>query len=103
MARRVVWSAEALADLEALADYISKDSAFYAAAFIQEVLDAARTINRFPKRGRIAPELDNPNVRELLVREYRIIYGIEEARIVILALVHGKRDLRKLWKRNKKR
>lgn len=103
MARRVVWSAEALSDLEALADYISKDSAFYAAAFVQEVLDAARTLNRLPERGRIVPELDNPDVRELLVREYRIIYSIEETRIVILALVHGKRDLRKLWKRNRKR
>lgn len=103
MARKVAWSAEAVADLEALAGYIAKDSAFYAAAFIQEVLDTARTLNRFPQRGRTVPELDNPSIRELLVREYRIIYSIEEARIIILAIVHGKRDLRKLRRRNKRR
>lgn len=42
MARKVIWSHEATADLESLADYIARDSAFYAAALVQEIIDASR-------------------------------------------------------------
>ena len=97
MAREVVWSYEATDDLDVLAEYIAKDSAFYAAAFTQQILDISRSLNEFSDRGRIVPELGNPNIRELLIREYRLIYGIEKSRIVILALVHGARDLKRLW------
>jgi len=103
MARQIVWSYEASADIEALANYISRDSIFYAAAFIQETLDVSRSLNEFSERGRVVPEFGDPNIRELFVREYRLIYSIEEDRIVLLGLVHGKRDLKTLWKKEKRR
>lgn len=99
MARKVVWSHEAVADLNALAEYIERDSAFYAAGFVQEILDVSRSLNEFSSRGRIVPELRNANIRELFVREYRLIYSIEEPRVVILGLIHGKRDLKKLFEK----
>lgn len=102
MAREVVWTNEAAADLKALAEYIEKDSAFYSAAFVQEILDVSRSLDRFAERGRIVPELTSPDVRELLVREYRLIYSIDKARLVILGLIHGKRDLRRLWDKEKR-
>lgn len=95
MARKVVWSYEATTDLETLAKYIAKDSDFYAAAFVQEILDVSRSLDEFPERGRIVPEYGNPDVRELFVREYRLSYSVEKSRIVIIGLVHGKRDLKK--------
>lgn len=98
MAREVVWSAEAIADIESLANYIARDSVAYATSFIQEILDTSKTLSSFPKRGRVVPELDDASVRELLVRDYRIIYHVEKSRIVILGLIHGSRDLNKLWK-----
>jgi plasmid stabilization system protein ParE len=45
MARKIVWSFEATADLEAIADYIARDSSFYAASFVIEVR-AATKINK---------------------------------------------------------
>jgi addiction module RelE/StbE family toxin len=98
MAREVVWTAEAVNDLESLANYISRDSAAYAASFIQEILDAGKTLSEFSKRGRVVPELNDSAIRELLVRDYRVIYQIEKTRVVILALIHGSRDLSKSWK-----
>lgn len=103
MARKVNWAYKATTDLEALAEYIARDSAFYASAFVQEIRDASRSLNEFSERGRIVPELGNPNIRELFVREYRLIYSIEESRVVILGLIHGKRDLKRLWKRGKRK
>lgn len=97
MARKVVWSYEATDDLEAVAEYIARDSSFYAAAFVREVLDASHSLNEFSERGRIVPELANPDIRELFVKEYRLIYSIEESRVVVLGLIHGKRDLKRLW------
>jgi len=102
MARKIIWSFEATADLEAIADYIAKDSAFYAAAFVQEIRDASRSLVQFSERGRIVPELYNPNIRELFVKEYRLIYSIEESRVIILGLIHGKRDLMALWEREQR-
>ncbi len=103
MARQVVWSYEATADLEALANYIARDSEFYAASFVQEILDASHSLEMFGERGRIVPEFENSNIRELLIKEYRFIYHIEieKFRVVILGLIHGKRNLRKLRRRRK--
>ncbi len=66
MAWKVAWSNEATDDL---AEYIARDSSFYAAAFAQEILDVSHALNEFAERCRIVPELGNPNIRELLVRE----------------------------------
>lgn len=103
MVRKVNWSYEASADLEALAEYIARDSAFYASAFVREIRDASRSLNEFSERGRIVPEICNPNIRKLFVRECRLIYSIEESRVVVLGLIHGKRDLKKLWEREKRK
>ncbi len=101
MARRVVWSYEATADLNTLAEYIAKDSVYYAAALVREIRDATRSLNTFSERGRILPELNNSNIRELFIKEYRLIYSIEESRVVILGIVHGRRHLKKMWKDEK--
>lgn len=97
MARKIVWSYEATADLNALADHIARDSASYAASFVHEILLASRSLDILSERGRIVSELANPNIRELFIREYRLIYSIEETRTVILGLIHGRRDLKRLW------
>jgi plasmid stabilization system protein ParE len=64
---------------------------------VEKVLATSRTLNEFPERGRVVPELADPNVRELFVKEYRLVYSIEKSRIIILGLIHGKRELKKLW------
>jgi len=103
MARKIVWSFEATTDLEAIADYIAKDSTFYAASFVQEVREASGSLDKLSERGRIVPELSNPNIRELFIKEYRLIYSIEELRVVILGLIHGRRDLKTLWKKEQRK
>ena len=80
MARKVAWTFEAVDDLKTIADYIAKDSAFYATAFVQEIREASRTLKDFSERGRIVPELSNPNIRELIVKNYRLVNVIEGLR-----------------------
>lgn len=97
MAQKVSWTEVAWADLEDVADFISKDSPHYAAAFVREVQDAARTLNQLFERGRVVPEFGDPAIRELFVRDYRLIYKIKEGFVFIIAFIHGARDLQSLW------
>ncbi|MCR4286610.1 MAG: type II toxin-antitoxin system RelE/ParE family toxin [Deltaproteobacteria bacterium] len=103
MARKVVWAHEAIEDIDATAGYIARDSPYYASAFVQEVLDVGRSLDVVSSRGRVVPEIGNQNIRELFVREYRMIYCIEKGRVVILGLIHGRRDLENLLKKGKRR
>lgn len=97
MAREVTWTETAWNDLEEVADYIAKDSPHYAAAFVREVRDAARSLAYLAERGRAVPEFNDPNVRELFVRGYRLIYRVTEQAVYIVGFIHGARDLWALW------
>ena len=67
MALKVVWSKEALEDIKAIAEYISRDSEFYARATISKLINFSRSIGAFPKSGRIVPEVNDTKIRERLV------------------------------------
>ena len=88
----VKWSAPAKRDLKQIHDYIAKDSKYYGRKVAQNIAAATEELNEFPKIGRIVPEIGNPNVRELFVYSYRLIYEISTDSIEILAIIHGKRD-----------
>ncbi|HXG63495.1 MAG TPA: type II toxin-antitoxin system RelE/ParE family toxin [Blastocatellia bacterium] len=91
MAYEVVWSPEAIEDLESIADYIARDSPQYAMAVVEKALDTASKLSHFPFAGRIVPEVDNENIREKFVHSYRLIYRIEDEEVTIVAVIHGKR------------
>ena len=50
----VVWSPEALEDVEAIAAYIGRDSNFYAAAVVEKMLVTAAGLSDFPNVGRVS-------------------------------------------------
>jgi toxin ParE1/3/4 len=63
---KLVWSEPALADIESIRDYIRRDSEFYAGRFVNRIIEAVETFVELPARGRLVPEADDPNTRELL-------------------------------------
>ncbi|QNH15031.1 ParE toxin of type II toxin-antitoxin system, parDE [Xanthomonas sp. SS] len=89
----IVWTEPAVDSLQAIRDYVAHDSVFYAALFVNRLIDAAESLQAFPERGREVPEAGNPAVRELLFQSYHIIYRSHGAVVEILAIVHGARDL----------
>jgi len=88
---KVVWSPEALEDLEVIAEYIERDSRFYASAVVTKILEIAESLKNFPKTGRIVPEIGEENIRERLIYSYRLVYQIQKHQILIVAVIHGKR------------
>ena len=93
MAHRVVWSARALADVEAIASFIASDSPVYARSVVRRIVTLTHTLTDFPLAGRKVPESDDRNLRELIAFSYRIIYRIEGDDVMVAAVIHGKRDM----------
>ena len=102
MAGRVAWAETAADDLEQVSNYIARDSPRYAAAFVREVLDAARSLTDLAERGRIVPEFGDADIRELLVRSYRLSYHLGPDVVSIIGFIHGARDLLTLWERERR-
>ena len=93
MAHRIAWSRRAFQDIEAIADYIAQDSPAYAGAIVRNIISQTRMLARFPRAGRVVPELDDENIREVFAYSYRIIYRLVEDQVVVTAVIHGKRIL----------
>ena len=66
----------------------------YAQHFVEKIFEAVdRMLPAFPLLSRRVPEAENDNIREILFRSYRIIYRVENDRILMLGVLHGAQDL----------
>lgn len=86
---RVIWSPEAIEDLDSIAAYIERDSIRYAGAVVDRILERGRALESLPRSGRVVPEIGDPNIRECIVYSYRMIYQIQSHEILIVAIAHG--------------
>jgi plasmid stabilization system protein ParE len=83
---RVIWSPQALHDLESIRDFIARDSPLYAGLVIQRLVASVERLGAFPKSGRVVPELGRSDVREVIQPPFRIVYrlsgdGVEVATV----------------------
>jgi toxin ParE1/3/4 len=93
MAHRVVWSRRALQDLQAIAEYIAKDSPAYAVVVVKNIVQQTRLLSQFPRSGRKVPELrwrEYPRAVGLQLSNH---YRFQENEVLIAAVIHGKRIL----------
>ncbi|MFQ5487330.1 MAG: type II toxin-antitoxin system RelE/ParE family toxin [Gammaproteobacteria bacterium] len=95
----VKWSPEATEDLKFIAEYIARDSEYYARAVVTEILSVSRSIGEFPLIGRIVPEIGDEHIRERFIYSYRLVYRVEPERVLIVAVIHGKRLLENITER----
>jgi plasmid stabilization system protein ParE len=91
----VIWTQPARNDLNAIFEYIALDSKFYARNTVRNIVEKASSLIEHPQVGRIVPEIENVEIREVFIYSYRIIYQILTDKIAILTEVHGNRDLNK--------
>ena len=92
MARVLAWSPEAVEDIDAIAAYIERDSPWYARAIASKIVETAESIPDYPELGRTVPEIDDSAIRERLVHRYRVIYRLDELRVLVVAVIHGRQD-----------
>lgn len=90
---KIFWTNEALSKLLEIEEYISIDNINRAEKFIDFLIEKVESIKDYPKRGRIIPELNIDNIREIIVKNYRIIYKIDKNIITILTVFEGHKTL----------
>ena len=93
---KLVWSRPALEDLQAIVDYISRDSQSYADDVAARIIHAVERLMEFPWSGRSVPEARRRTIREVLVSSYRAVYRVKGAEIQVLAILHAAQDPRRM-------
>jgi toxin ParE1/3/4 len=86
---KVHWTNTALEHLMAIYEYIAHDSYLYAQRMIDKLTRRSEQIASFPLSGRMVPEYEAEDIREIIEKPYRIIYRIKATQIDILAVIHG--------------
>jgi len=89
----VRWTPQASDDLEAITQFVAQDSPHYASLFVLNVFEAVERLERFPNSGRTVPEKHDPNIRQIILGNYRIVYRVGDDVAQILTIHHGARLL----------
>ena len=85
----VRWTRTAIGHLASIHEYIARDSARYARRMVDRITSRSRQIARFPRSGQMVPEYQDPNVREVVEGQFRVIYEVAAREIHVLAVIHG--------------
>jgi plasmid stabilization system protein ParE len=93
MAFKIIWSEQARDDLQSIVLFIVQDNPQAAEAFGYLLMSKVDVLAQFPQIGRVVPEENDENIREIIFRPYRIIYQtLMEKQIVAIARIwHGAR------------
>jgi toxin ParE1/3/4 len=91
---KIIWTEKAASHLEAIHQFIAKDSTVYANRFIKILISKTQILKKYPYSGRMLPELQDESIREIIYQNYRIIYRItNKDAVTILAVIQGNRLL----------
>jgi addiction module RelE/StbE family toxin len=90
---KIVWTLRARDDLREIATFIAHDNPPAALKLGELIFARVDTLEQFPELGRVVPERNQPNLRELVVKNYRVVYRFRsQAKLVeILRVWHGAR------------
>jgi toxin ParE1/3/4 len=61
--------------------------------FVLDVFAAVERLDLLPQSGRVVPEKNDPQIREILLGNYRIIYRLRDEVAELLTIHHGARLL----------
>ena len=87
----VVWTQHAARDLKNIFDYIAADSKRYARRVTENIVARTEILEKFPMIGRAVPEVQRPEIREIIVDAYRVVYRCSNERDAeILTIIHGR-------------
>ncbi|OGB60599.1 MAG: hypothetical protein A2Y94_03040 [Caldithrix sp. RBG_13_44_9] len=92
---KVIWSPSAEKDVDLIAEFIARDLIERAALFVINIMENTERLEKYPLSGRLIPEMNNENCRELIYGSYRIMYRLMDKNVIrITGVVNSARD----WK-----
>jgi toxin ParE1/3/4 len=99
--RKVHLAARARLDLRDTLLYLRQNNPPAARRFLDELTARFALLGQFPEMGIMRPEL-RPHLRSTVVDSYLIFYQPEKTRIKVIRIVHGARDLRRIFRRRRR-
>ena len=91
----VVWTEEALSDLNVIGEYYDRSSPQYASVIVDTLYTSVERLTEHSKMDRQVPEVEHESLRELIVENYRVIYQLRREEIEVITVLHSRQDLRK--------
>ena len=91
---KLVWTSEALNRLIEIEEYIAQDNETHARNFTKSIINSTSSLTKYPRKGRIVPEFNVSGIREIIYKNYRIIYRIHKEHIQILTVFEAHRLIR---------
>lgn len=88
----LIWSPRAVADLEEIRTFIDTDSPAWADLTVRRLVAAAERLEQFPDSGRMVPEQQSPELREVISGNFRIVYRRRVTTVEIATVFRGSRD-----------
>ena len=85
---KIIWSPLALERVDEIVDYVAQENLEAARLLTIELFGAVERLEKFPESGRIVPEVNRRNIREIIQGRYRIIYRVDAKQVAILTVRH---------------
>jgi len=92
-------SRQADADISQICDYIAKDNPDAAELIDNRIHDAIQRLARFPGLGHIRPDVTDKRYLFWAEGKYVIAYRLEDEELVVIRVLHGARDFRRIFPR----
>ena len=92
---KIQWSPLSVERIIEIAEIIVQDKPGASVKWVNSVFESVERLKQFPESGRVVPEINRQEIREILLGNYRIIYRIENKYITVLTVRHGKQLLSK--------
>ncbi len=89
----LIWSNNAMMNLREIGAVIAEDRPGVAKQVVDAIVEKVELLTTFPQMGRIVPEIEREDVRELFHKSYRIVYRISDHQVVVLSVFHWSRRL----------
>lgn len=86
---KVTWTKRSIEDIYEIREYYLSYSPKLATETTDQIFEKGEYLSQFPKLGRIVPEFDNKDLRELIYNNYRIIYRLVGQESVHILSVHS--------------
>lgn len=90
--RELVWSELALQRLIDIREGLAEKDPRAANTLLRVLLARAEQLEDFPNLGRVVPELSGSEYRELIERQYRIVYRVREKTVEVATVFEGYRE-----------
>ncbi len=93
---KVFWTETAVNHLSSIYSYISQNSPQYAQRLVERLTHRSEQIAKFSRSGRIVPEFETKQIREVIEGSYRIFYYIKPDQIDIIAVLHASQQIKSI-------